>query len=311
MPFEGESLLGARVRADQSHELLMVLKNFGDLDSTYILPWRDAPLSFAMNRFDQTLHSAVEQAAATNPYAVSRAVRGVKLSGAAGQQAAMLEQGRMNAERLQNARICSALAASLVRELAIDPEQLRGAASGSPIVRATRAKLQACSHRIGISATELIRRTEDLASLIQPVGLSQRDGPADTAGYVRSITNEVVSCRAFFDDCLTVAEPAVAGYYERAVGVASATVAMASELLGAVDDHLTPLLTVLAEWDRSRRQIQSLIDDLVWLLDGWDVALDFAARNLVDVLDRHATVHKLVTLFPSAPARGLSAGLVH
>lgn len=311
VPFEAEPLLGARVRADQSHGLLMVLRNFSDLDSTYILPWRDAPLSFAMNRFDQSLHSAVEEAAATTPYAVSRAMRRVRLSGAAGPQAAKLEQDRMNAEQLHKARICTALAVQLVSEFEIDLDQLRGAASGSPTLRAMKARLHACSDRIGIPATELIRRTEDLASIIQPVGLSQSHGSADTTGYVRRTTNELESCHAFFANCSTVAEPAIATCYESTAGVISATLAMASELLGAVDKHLTPLLTILAQWDRGRPQIQSLIDDLVWLLDGWDVALDFAARNLVDVLDRHAVVHKLVALVPSASAPGLQPGLLH
>ena len=311
VPFEGESLLGARVRADQSHGLLMVLRNFSNLDSTYILPWRDAPLSFAMNRFDQSLHSVVEEIAATTPYAVSRAVRRVKPSGVAGLPMAKLEQEKMETERLREACISSALVARLVMELEIDVDQLRGAASGSPIVRATKAKLRACSDRIGISATELIRRSEDLASLIQPAGLSQRDGPIHTAGYIRTMTNEIVGCQAFFGDCSTIAEPAVAGYYEKAFCVVSATAEMASDLLGTVDEHLAPLLTVLAEWERWRPQIQALIDNLVWLLDGWDVALDFAARNLVDVLDQETMMNKLVALFPSASAPRLGSGLVH
>lgn len=311
VPFEGESLLGARVRADQSHGLLMVLRNFSNLDSTYILPWRDAPLSFAMNPFDQSLHLAVEETAATTPYAVSRAVRRVKLSGAAGQETVGREKERMEAERLLDARISSALAARLVIELGIDVDQLRGTASGSPIVRATKAKLQACGDRIGISTAELIRRTEDLASLIQPAGLSQRHGSIGAAGYIRRITNEVVGCQMFFGDCLAVTEPTVAEYYESAVGVVSATVAMASELLRTVDEQLTPLLTVLAEWERRRPQIKSLIDDLVWLLDGWDVALDFAARNLVDVLDQETVVQRLVTLFPSAAGLSSEAALMH
>lgn len=116
VPFEAESLLGARVRADQSHGLLMVLRNFSNLDSTYILPWRDAPLSFAMNRFDQSLHSVVEEIAATTPYAVSRAVRRVKLSGVAGLPMAKLEQEKMETERLREACISSALVARLVME---------------------------------------------------------------------------------------------------------------------------------------------------------------------------------------------------
>ena len=123
------------------------------------------------------------------------------------------------------------------------------------------------------------------------------------------MTNEIVGCQTFFGDCSTIAEPAVAGYYEKAIGVVSATAEMASDLLRTVDEHLAPLLTVLAEWERWRPQIQALIDNLVWLLDGWDVALDFAARNLVDVLDQETIMNKLVALFPSASAPRLGSGL--
>lgn len=67
VPFHSGALLVARVREDQYQGLVMIVRNFANLDSTYILPWCSAPLSFPMDRFDSALHSVVAEMSATTP----------------------------------------------------------------------------------------------------------------------------------------------------------------------------------------------------------------------------------------------------
>ncbi len=281
----------------------MVLKNFAELDCTYVLPWRDAPRSFVMNSFNSALHSAVEQAVALTPAAVSAAVSRVKLSGVAGQEMADLENRRIATERARAAQINLKILEQLLTALKVDLRPFVGASAGSEISRAAACKIRACGSQIGIPPVELLTRVEELASLIQPVGLRSPDGSLAVSGTLRKFTKEMEALHAFFDGHATGADDTITDLCGKTAATVGRTLGRAKRLLEDIDEQVFDVTTSLAQWQPRRMLIRKGIEELTWLLDGWEIAASFAASHLIQMLDNVAIVAKLAALIPSDYAR--------
>jgi len=169
VPFHSSDLLGARVTEDQHHGLVMIVRNFASLDSTYILPWGSAPLSFPMDRYGSALHSAVEEISATKPEGITAAVRRVNLSGAAGQEAADREQRHLELEQFRISRTVAAPATQFLKSEKIGVLPLAGIPVASGTLSAT--KNHVAGSRLGLTPTELMKQNRGSCNVTMPIGL--------------------------------------------------------------------------------------------------------------------------------------------
>src|SRR6185437_5052546 len=74
VPFEAPALFAARVRADERRGLVMLLSNFAENGSVYVVPWGEAPRVLAVHGSDKALHGAIGEARASTPQAVRAVV---------------------------------------------------------------------------------------------------------------------------------------------------------------------------------------------------------------------------------------------
>lgn len=300
VPFHSDDLLGARVTEDQYHGLVMIVRNFASLDSTYILPWRSAPLSFPMDRFDSALHSEVAEVSATTPEEITAAVRRVNLSGAAGQEAADREQRHLELEQSRASRTIAALATQFLKTEKIGVSPVAGISVESGTL----------TDRLGLSSTELMKRMGDLATLLSPVGLHDSRFGLGTAGPLRKLQTELRAFYAFANGFST-SDEVLSDYYARAAAATKCAIVGATRLLNGIDILISNLTVLLVEWQPRREQIKSAINELTWLLDGWGTAFDFAGGNLFALMNDSVIVRKLTALIPSLSATGSSLRTVH
>jgi len=308
VPFRSGALLGARVREDQYQGLVMIVKNFANLDSTYILPWCSAPLSFPMDRFDSALHSAVAEMSTTTPEGINAAVRRVNLSGAAGQEAADREQCSLALEESRVLHTIAALVAQFLITKRIGIQPLAGTQAVNGTFNAT--KIEVSGDRCGLSSAELTKRLGDLARLIFPVGLHDNKFGPGTVGPLRKLQLELKAFYTFADRFLT-SDELLSHYYARAAAATKHTILRATRLLNDIDILISNLPVLLAEWQRRREQIESAVNELTWLFDGWGTVFDFAGANLFALMDDSAIVRKLTALVPNASATGPGLRTIH
>lgn len=261
VPFHSKALLGARVRKDDYYGLVMILRNFALLDVTHVFPWHVAPLSFAMNGFDSALHAVVAETRATDPKAITAAVRHVNLSGAAGPEAARRERLRIDDEEARTLRLREIFSASL------------------------------CGHE---------GHVDELTGLLLPVGLNTSEAEPEMRGPLRKIHVELASFHEF-TNMISGSEQILSVYLEIACHVRRTTL-HASVLLNHIDKVFDQLKTFTHNWSWNIMKLTALVEELRWLLDGWDIMLDFAAANLFSLISDIAIVRKLAALTPPSPS---------
>ncbi len=208
VPFEAPALFAARVRADDRRGLVMLLSNFAENGSVYVVPWREAPRVLAVHGFDKLLHGAIDEARASTPQAVRAVVRQIT--------------GRVDGEGEQALRrdIQTRLLGCVLRDVGLDLALLGGGGHDARIA----ALLRMAASRIGPAAVDLLRRTEAVAGDLLPLGLP------GTVGPMRQLHQDVVAFERHLRRCGETASAEARPYYQ------SMTVAAADaiELVGGL-----------------------------------------------------------------------------
>ncbi len=87
VPFETPALRFARVREDERHHLVALLRDFADNGSVLVVPWDALPKVVAMSARDAALHTAIAEAKAVTPDAIRSVMTSLAASGALGAEA--------------------------------------------------------------------------------------------------------------------------------------------------------------------------------------------------------------------------------
>ncbi len=262
VPFETPALFAARVRAERN-ELVVLMPNFSDSGSLYVVPWKDVPSVVPMRAFDCALHEAIGESDACSPWAVRAAVRRVAAkSGEAAQLLVEAETERRLLTEIQTALLtnfASQMAGDLVREGAAD--------CVAGLLRRTAATA-------GTTANELFRRTECLAHELLPLGLTAAPGP------LRRLHLELAAFARHLQRRTDAAPAETQQYLCKMMRAAIETLQSSAASLAAIDRSLVRVAAALWDWRDEQPGIRATIRRLAWLQDGWEQVLDRYAKYL-------------------------------
>ena len=285
VPFEAPALFAARVRADDRRGLVMLLSNFAENGSVYVVPWREAPRVLAVHGSDKLLHGAIDEAEACTPQAVRAVVRRIT--------------GRADAEREQGLLrdLQTRLLGGILRDVGLDLARLGGNAHDARVA----ALLRTAASRIGPAAVDLLRRTEALAGDLLPLGLP------GTVGPVRQLHHDVVAFERHLRRRGETASAEARPYYHSMMMAAADAIGSAEAWLSLVDRAVSGLGVSAAGWTEERRRIRDGVDRLAWILDGWEPMLDRYAAYLErrDQVFHERELALVAALAPLLPADAL------
>lgn len=288
VPFEAPALFAARVRADERRGLVMLLSNFAENGSVYVVPWSEAPRVLAVHGSDKALHGAIDEAQASTPQAVRVVVRRVT--------------GRVDedAERTQVRDIQTRLLGTILRDLGVDLALLGGSGHDARIA----ALLRMAASRIGPAAVDLLRRTEALAGDLLPLGLP------GTVGPMRQLQQDVISFERHLRRRGETASAEAKPYYHSMMRAAADAIGSSEAWLAVIDEAVAGLAVSAAGWTEERRRIRDGVDRLAWILDGWEPMLDRYAGYLErrDQVFHERELALVAALAPLLPADALPAG---
>jgi hypothetical protein len=285
VPFEAPALFAARVRADERRGLVMLLSNFAENGSVYVVPWGEAPRVLAVHGSDRALHGAIDEARASTPQAVRSVVRRVT--------------GRVDedGERALVRDIQTRLLGTILRDLGLDPALLGGNGHDARVA----ALLRMAASRIGPAAVDLLRRTETLAGDLLPLGLP------GTVGPMRQLHQDVVSFERHLRRRGETASVEAKPYYRSMMRAAGDAIGSSEAWLAVIDKAVAGLALSPADWTEERRRIRDGVDRLAWILDGWEPMLDRYAAYLErrDQVFHERELAMVAALAPLLPADAL------
>jgi hypothetical protein len=303
VPFETPAVYASRVRADERDGMCLLLRNFATNHSTYVLPWKAVPSTLPMSPRDRALHHEVGATGALTPRAMRAAVRTVAASGLGGPAAAAAVKQALADERYRAAELQAAL---LLRAMAgcglpagTAPPRAMTAASVPEALRVVAAALR-------ISPSELFATTGMIAHELLPVGLrpALHDGTADGGGPLRHLLTQLSGFSRHLRDRIDSAPPEARAHYERASAAAEATILRTDAVLDRIDHELGDMRLLLTAWPVRRVVLRRELDQLYWLLDGWEPTIEHYTKKLTDwlTLSQDRTLAILSTLMPPAAA---------
>jgi hypothetical protein len=285
VPFEAPALFAARVRADERRGLVMLLSNFAENGSVYVVPWGEAPRVLAVQGSDKALHGAIGQAQASTPQAVRAVVRRVT--------GRVDEDGEWALVR----DIQTRLLGTILRDLGLDLALLGGNGHDARVA----ALLRMAALRIGPAAVDLLRRTEALAGDLLPLGLPGSVGP------MRQLHQDVVSFERHLRRRGETASVEAKPYYQSMMRAAADSIGSSEAWLSLIDGAVARLAASPAGWTEERRRIRDGVDRLAWILDGWEPMLDRYAAYLErrDQVFHERDLALVAALAPLLPADAL------
>lgn len=267
VPFEAPDLLGTRVRDDENNQRLALLFDFAGNGSTFVLPWRELPRSFALRPLDGALHTLVNALPFITPARLAAGISDVRVSGAAGQAARAAELERRAREEARAERMGLVLTRNVVERMGLRAEALSMGALHRP-------ELERACLAHGMTPQRMGDDLHRLCTLIAPLGLPE-SLMEDAAGPLRILAGQMIAfishCRYRAGRIGTPADDAFA--YGFAAGIAEAAQTAADRIVGIVDADLANLPATLAAWNRRERVLAAAMRQLHAILDGWDAVV--------------------------------------
>ena len=101
----------------------------------------------------------------------------------------------------------------------------------------------------------------------------------------------------------------MAGMTESIGEIAGGALTATRKVLAAIDATAKKMGPALQNWQTSQKQIGELVDQLSWLMDGWETVIaiwDHAENE--GMVDRHASVEEIMRALPKVPSSHLGAG---
>jgi len=216
-------------------------------------------------------------------------------------------QGHEGRQRLARFRRAAELqAALLVRAMAgnglltgSSPQRAMTAASAPEALRMVAAALH-------LSPSELFATTGMIAQELLPVGvrLALHDGTGEGGGPLRQLLAQLGAFSRHLRERIDGAPPEARAHYERAAAAAESTILRTDGVIGRIDRELGDVRLLLTDWPTRRVTLKHDLDQLYWLLDGWEPTIEHYTQKLTDwlTLSQERTLTILSTLMPPAAA---------
>jgi hypothetical protein len=271
VPFTTSGLLNSRVRAASSGALEVVVPGLGGTKGVYVIPMKDLPLAVTMSVHDRVMHKLILERQATNPDLLRLVTLEVAKQGLAGPQAASQAVEALNREAMDRL-IC---AVYLIR---IAFAKVEGGGTALSLEEITskegqvrvRALLGTLAKETNSSADALYAAIEQWGDVIAAIGVPEMDQPCRLRRLVRAVLDlSSQLMRWSQNDDSTDAERAVAlSGFAKDIGVAG------KQILATIDGYATDFVGTLVRWEEAKGEIALLVDQLCWMLDGWDHHID-------------------------------------
>lgn len=314
VPFETPALRFARVREDERHGLIALLRNFADNGSVLVVPWDDLPKVVAMSARDVALHTAIAEAKAVTPDAIRAVVTSLASSGALGAEAQAREAANARIESRRQTETQAILLFHLLRTSGANLAPLFADPTGSSA--AARREVERAAASLRIKRGEIYRRATDLTRIVLPVGSPAKIGPP-RPGWLRLLSNDVSAFGAQAEAHSAGAPPEAACHLKVVAKEVSSVVHVSRSVLMAIDGALEDIRATIRGGEPEFVLIRRAIERLSWTLDGWPDIVIAGQRILAgSAADAEDSLVLLRRLLPTAPERdefsvpGLAAAAV-
>lgn len=267
VPFTTSGLLNSRVRSGNAGALEVVVPALGGTKGVYVIPMKDLPLAVTMSVHDRVMHKLILERQATNPDLLRLVTLEVAKQGLAGPQAAGQAVEALNREAMDRL-IC---AVYLIR---IAFAKVEGGGTALSLEEITskegqvrvRALLGTLAKETNSTADGLYAAIEQWGDVVAAIGVPEMDQPCRLRRLVRAVLDlSSQLMRWSQNDDSTDAERAVAlSGFAKDIGVA------AKQILATIDGYATEFVGTLVRWEEAKGEIALLVDQLSWMLDGWD-----------------------------------------
>ena len=300
MPFTTPALSQARLRRDSgSRRSEFVLPSLSGGKGFYVMPWRSIVESMTTTLHDRVLYDLMLKHDVDDPIKMRCVTLEVAAKGLAGPRAARKAQEILDGEKQYQVLTTFLLVLQLLKLVNISSADLiaEGLASENA-QRRIKGALMGVAERLKVPHEDLYSRIEMLSSLIAPVGLPHAPEP----GRLRAMAEELLLFRDTLRDWTKMMPDEIAQLAEFEARIADLTNQMAAKAVQQVDSETDALAAMLRAWDKRFIHVSNEVQQLAWLLDGWDylIALFRDAAEKGDK-DRQAMVADSYPLLPVIP----------
>lgn len=298
LPCTTPLLLGSRMRPAERGGFELVIANPGGGQGAYVVPWAALPEVCVPTLHDLRLWKILSDLPLLTPSAVREAARAVAVEGFAGRAAVSAAAVAQEARASLRTRANFLLVLRVIRQMETASEAQLPPERDTPdgIEARARRALARIAQQVGSRPEDLAAELEELAALIQDIGVPGDPQPAPArqqAAAIRAFTEEVAEWCA--------ATPAA-----RDLRVGE-VIAQASELtlrccdltFAQIEQRLADTAALLRAWRKERPHMRNLAARPDWLLDGW--AAICALWTEAAPVERLAVSHEIALMVPMVP----------
>lgn len=301
IPFTTPSLNQARIRLEEGERLVLVLPNFGESDSTYVLPWAAVPEFLSMTVHDKALHDEIASRKLTSPTAIRLAAYRLAQTGLAGPLMAEAAKEALKSEDEDLVMTHFLIVVGVFQVLDLSTRELvEMGHEGGKWKAAARTMLDGKAEVLGLTGQQLLDSIGQLALVLSPSGLPT--APSD--GRLRRILREI---GVFKDETGTLAKTAggdLADQASFAAETAALTSGLGTKVLAEIDTLAGDLRTLLSDGGAAFQKLRRATARLSWLVDGWDLIVhQWQAARELDGEDREVAIALVFGSLPMVPRK--------
>jgi hypothetical protein len=298
VPFTTPMLFGARVRQSARLDLELLVPNPSGGRGIYILPWSKVRALCSPTLHDIKLSARIAGLETVTPTSVRRAAKQIAAEGFAGRSAGTAAITALEVEQKSLLTTNFDLLLRLVQQEAL-PSCLTPSPGIAPSatleVQAKRA-IASIAPRIGQFPAVIAASLEQLAELLEPVGL--REQPCGSR-----IPRGIESIKALRADALCLLPDA--GEQETRLlrvflGVSGVTLAGAERAVLDARAAAAEIAHLLTAWYADPDALRSQLCRAEWLMDGWE-RIDQVWWSDCDGRDRTEILEEIASLLPALP----------
>ena len=308
VPFTTPMLAGTRARPMERAKgepggAELIVPNPSGGAGAYILPWSAVRDLCRPTLHDTQLNERVAALPTITPAGIRDAAREIAEDGLAGRAARQAVAAARAQEQQDRLLTNFLLLLALVKQCEPPGSNPTPPEQEQPAVLEQRAKrvIAQLGPRIGLSADRIARGMEELAVLLNPIGIGRNLTQARFARAVAALS-------ALRDDAGVWADTHdddSASNARMIADVANLTLACADKTIADARALADDMPALLARWDTKRDTIGQIVTRPDWLLDGWEqICLIWADAG--DAPERRAALTEIALMVPIIPREAAS-----
>ena len=298
LPFTTPMLVGARLRLGEREAMELVIKNPSGGTGFYVLPWAALPDMCSPTSHDCRLWDLIVTEPMLSPAAIRRAAGQVVQEGLAGLAAEAAWSAAEHWRYGDHVRANFMLLVLTIRQHETPAEAVIPPERDHPEQLERRAKraLARVGGLLGIPADDMAGHLEQVASLLQDIGIPGHPEPALTRRKMMAVEALSRSITEWSEVTPAARDSPVS---DTIIGSAELTLAACRSILAELDALMADPTALLCRWLNEPVALRQLALRPEWLLDGWDLLCAMWRDAPED--GRLATSREIAILTPVLP----------